>query len=174
MDNNAAKAYVAAVQAAFTQQQVLRMSYINGQGQYSVRNIIPCSPFALNADGTLNFNAYSEVIDTEGRDSGPGVFTFRIDRIVDLKLSDIEVPEGFWDSLLGNGNGGTVIFPGPKTPLFRGKFPKPTVATVALPQFKQRGWTTEPSPGFVQKPAPQARPTPRAYAAGPNGVRLLQ
>lgn len=176
MDNSQLKASVAAIQTAFEAQQVLKITYVNARDQVSVRNIVPCSPFATNTDGTLNFQAYNEIVETQGRDNGPGVCTFRVDRILKLELnSDIEIGDykEFWRTVLGDTNGGTVVFPGPKTPLNRGKYPDPTVTTEALEVYKARGWTTEPTPGFVQKAA-VAQPRNRAWATTPRGARLLQ
>ncbi len=153
MDQTKLMAYGTAVATAFEKQQVLSISYMNMQGDISTRRIVPCSPFAINPDGTMNFQAYSEVIETSGNDRGHGVITLRLDNILSLELDgyEIEDVQAFWRRILKADNGGTVVFPGPETKLYRGHYPAPTVADGHLDVYKERGWTTAPTKGFVQK-----------------------
>lgn len=154
------KAYAAAVQTAFEHQQVLLAQYSNAAGVISTRKILPCSPFVVSTDGaTVIFNAYSETVRTTGQNRGPGVFTFRLDRILNLDLYDFEIKDiqGFWKDVLGVTNGATIVFPGKDTPLYRGKYPLPTVANGGLEKFLAKGWTTKPKAGFIQKTAATQR-----------------
>ena len=175
MDQATLKAYTHAVQAAFGSQQALRIVYVNAQEQISVRFIVPCSPFVVNTDGTMNFKAYSEVIESQAPSTN-GIITFRVDRILNLESADFQVEniQEWWGGILGNPNGGTVVFPGPETPLFQGKYPDPTVTTESLAVYQSRGWTTEPQPGFVQKNVVPARPANRVFVSGPSSVRRIQ
>lgn len=146
------------VALATRNQTVLRMTYMNAQGVVSTRRILPCSPFVENPDGTLNFNAWDVVESTTamGRRRPTGVSTFRIDGIIAIEEAGVQrAGQGTqqdWLRRLRANNGGTVLFPSPETPLFRGKFPQPFVAPDgALEKLLAHGWVKAPVMGLRRK-----------------------
>lgn len=156
MEQSTVESYGRAVAVAFANQEVLKVSYMNLRGQVSTRLIVPCSPFAVNPDQTMNFQAWSQVIShaVTGREETEGLITMRLDNILSLeKAGEVTDVRAFWLQKCKARNGGTIVFPGPKTRLFGGHYPFPTVVTEHLEAYLERGWTTEPKTGFVQKSA---------------------